>query len=76
MAIEIKARISHGVIEPLERIDFPEGKEVTVTISSDIATPKASITEALDAAFGSWADVDTEKLKRDIYANREKSVRK
>ncbi|QWR77427.1 antitoxin family protein [Candidatus Magnetomonas plexicatena] len=33
MTTTIKARISHGVIEPLEEMDFPEGKEVFITIT-------------------------------------------
>ena len=29
----IRARFSHGVIEPLEKVEMPEGKEITITIS-------------------------------------------
>jgi predicted DNA-binding antitoxin AbrB/MazE fold protein len=33
MAKTIKARYRRGVIEPLEKLDIEEGKELTVTIS-------------------------------------------
>ena len=32
MGKTIKARFSKGVIEPLEKIDIDEGKEITITI--------------------------------------------
>lgn len=28
----IRARFRRGVLEPLEKVDLPEGKEVTVTV--------------------------------------------
>jgi predicted DNA-binding antitoxin AbrB/MazE fold protein len=29
-----KARVSHGLLEPMEKIDLPEGLEITITISA------------------------------------------
>ena len=33
MAKSIKARFSKGMIEPLEKLEFEEGKEMIITIS-------------------------------------------
>lgn len=33
MTKSIKAKYSHGVIEPLEKVDFAEGEEITITVS-------------------------------------------
>ncbi|MBF0466651.1 MAG: antitoxin family protein [Nitrospirae bacterium] len=44
MSTTVKARVSHGGIELLEKIDFPEGKEVIVTID-EVSIPEK---EAVD----------------------------
>jgi len=65
----IKAKFSHGVIKPLENIEFPEGREINILILE----PERDI---IDATFGSWADlVDCEELKKNIYADRLVSTR-
>lgn len=74
MATTIKARFSHGVLTPLERVDFPEGAEVSITIAR-LNTPKKNLREVLASTCGAWADLDTEALKRNIYADREISTR-
>ena len=64
----IRARVTHGVLEPLERIDLPEGKEVLVTIT---AAPSRTDVEAFRRAAGGWkGTVDAEALIRNIYADR------
>lgn len=69
----IRARVKHGVLEPLERIDLPEGEEVTITI---LRVPSKPDFEAFRRAAGGWKDtVDCEKLIRDIYADRLISTR-
>lgn len=35
MPATFKARILHGLIEPLEKVDLPEGEELMVTINRD-----------------------------------------
>lgn len=73
MARTIKARFSNGVIEPLEKIEIPEGKEVTVTIAE---IPEEEKVDALDATFGAWKDtVDCDELIKNIYADRLISTR-
>ena len=69
MVREVRARFSGGVIEPLEHIDLEEGEEVTIVISK---RPKGKeIRKALQATAGGWKGlVDTERLKRDVHADR------
>ena len=68
----IRARFKGGVLEPLEKIDLPEGGEVTVTI----AVPTKHNIEAFRRAAGSWrGKVDAEELIRNIYADRLISTR-
>jgi len=39
MAKTIKAKFSHGVIEPLEKLEYHEGEELTVTIVEMVFRP-------------------------------------
>jgi predicted DNA-binding antitoxin AbrB/MazE fold protein len=69
----IRARFRRGVIEPLEKVDLPEGKELTVTI---LEVPSGEDDEAFRKAAGSWKDlVDADALIRNIYADRLLSTR-
>ncbi len=64
----IKAKFSKGVIEPLERIEVEEGRELTVVI---LELPKKEKGDPLDTTFGGWADsINCEELKRNIYTDR------
>jgi predicted DNA-binding antitoxin AbrB/MazE fold protein len=65
----IRARFIKGMIEPLEKIDLDEGKEITVTIRA-ISIPKKP-KDALGITAGGWKGlIDAEKLKRNIYSER------
>lgn len=69
MVRTIKARVSKGVIEPLEKIDIADGKEITVTIM-ELPTAPGKI-DVLKATAGGWKDlIDAEELKENIYADR------
>lgn len=46
-----RARVSRGLLEPLEKVELPEGKEVTVTIV-EIASDRDF--EAFRRSFGGW----------------------
>lgn len=73
MAGTIRARVKGGVLEPLEKVDLPEGKEVLVTVIGVCDAPDA---EAFRRAAGGWKDlVDAEALIRNIYADRLVSTR-
>ncbi len=73
MGKTIKARFSKGVIEPMEKIDIAEGKELTITI---IAIPSKREEGAFERSAGRWkGTIDAEKLIKDIYEDRLISTR-
>lgn len=73
MGETIRARVKGGVLEPLEKLNLPEGKEVLVTV---VAVPALSSGEGLRRSFGGWkGTIDAEKLIRDIYEDRLISTR-
>jgi predicted DNA-binding antitoxin AbrB/MazE fold protein len=64
----IRARVKGGVLEPLERTDLPEGKEVLITVVSVAEDPDD---EAFLRSAGSWKGlIDAEKFIRDVYEGR------
>ncbi len=74
MTSTIRARATGGLLEPLENLGLPEGKEVTLTILMIPSTPDF---EAFARAAGGWkGTIDAEKLILDIYADRRISTRK
>ena len=73
MGLTIRARVKDGKLEPLERVDLPEGKEVLVTI---LRVPSGRDAEAFRRSAGSWkGTIDAEELIRNIYADRLISTR-
>jgi len=73
MAGTVRARVGRGVLELLEKVDLPEGKEVSVTI---LDVPSTTDKEAFRRAAGGWkATVDAEALIKNIYADRLISTR-
>jgi predicted DNA-binding antitoxin AbrB/MazE fold protein len=68
-----RARVSRGLLEPLEPIGLPEGREVTITI---LDLPSERDVEASRRAAGGWRGlVDADTLIRNIYADRLISTR-
>ncbi len=64
----IRARVKGGMLEPLERLDSPEGREVTVTI---LDAPSARDVDAFQRSAGGWkGTIDAEELIKNIYADR------
>ena len=64
----IRARVKGGVLEPLERTDLPEGKEVLITV---LAVAEDPDDEAFLRSKGGWKGlIDAERLIRDIYEDR------
>lgn len=51
MIRKIRARFSNGVIKPLENVEFPEGSELTLTITEN---PTKAEDEAFLRAAESW----------------------
>lgn len=72
MARTIRVRFSHGVIKPLEKVEFLEGEEFTVIIrEAPKKTKRKNFRDALKATAGGLKGlVDAEELKRNIYADR------
>ena len=68
MGKTIRARFSKGVIEPLEKINIPEGEEITVTI---MEVPLKQRKGSFAKSAGAWkGTLDAEKLIKNIYADR------
>ncbi|PYV39174.1 MAG: hypothetical protein DMG06_23905, partial [Acidobacteria bacterium] len=73
MGRTIRARWREGRLEPLERIELPDGKEVTVTIAE--VSPSRNL-KAFRGAAGGWkGTLNAPALIRRIYANRLISTR-
>jgi predicted DNA-binding antitoxin AbrB/MazE fold protein len=73
MGNTIRVRVRGGVLEPIEKLDLPDGTEVTITI---LATPAQRDTDAFRRSFGSWkGTIDAEDLIRKIRESREVSTR-
>jgi hypothetical protein len=73
MAGTIRARVRGGMLEPLDVLDLPEGKEVTVTI---LDVPSARDVDAFRRSAGGWkGTIDAEELIKNIYADRLISTR-
>jgi predicted DNA-binding antitoxin AbrB/MazE fold protein len=73
MAGTVRARVGRGVLELLEKVELPEGKEVSVTI---LDVPSSTDKEAFRRAAGGWkGTVDAEALIKNIYADRLISTR-
>lgn len=70
MVRTIKARYSNGVIKPLEELELKEGEEVTITIAEGSEETKGE-EDPLNSTFGGWVGlIDSEELKKNIYADR------
>ena len=74
MGETIRARVKGGVLEPLEKTDLPEGKEVLITV---ISVAEDADDEAFLRSAGSWKGlIDADKLIHDIYEDRLLNTRK
>jgi predicted DNA-binding antitoxin AbrB/MazE fold protein len=68
MSNTVRARMTRGMLELLEKVDLAEGTEVTITILDE---PSAGDREAFRRAAGGWKDtVDADTLINNIYASR------
>ena len=73
MAGTVRARMRRGVLELLEKVDIPEGKEVTITI---LETSGGHSVEGLRMSAGGWKKlVDADALIEHIYRDRLLSTR-
>ncbi|OGK84210.1 MAG: hypothetical protein A2X52_03800 [Candidatus Rokubacteria bacterium GWC2_70_16] len=73
MGETIRVRIRGGMLEPLEKVDLPEGQEIMITI---LDVPTERDFGAFRRAAGGWkGTIDAEVLIRNIYADRLVSTR-
>ena len=69
MTRTIRARVTRGLLAPIEPLELPEGSEVDVTVTVDRASTED--VAAFRRAAGSWrGTLDAEELIRNIYADR------
>ena len=69
----IRVRVRRGVLEPVEKLDLAEGKEVTITI---LDVPSKDDADAFRHSFGGWkGTIDAEELIRKIRESREVATR-
>ena len=71
LAKAIKAKYKNGVLELLEKVDLPEGTEVTISLEpSDVLSEEEKRRRFLSAA-GGWKDLlDCEQFLKDVYESR------
>ena len=73
MGLTIRARVKGGKLEPLEKIDLPEGKEVLVTI---VGRPASRDVDAFRRSAGAWkGTLGAEALIQRVYEHRSVSIR-
>ena len=73
MSGTVRARVKHGMLELLDKVDLTEGKEVSVTI---LEIPTKRSADGLRRSAGAWKNlIDAEKLIENIYADRLISTR-
>ena len=73
MSSTVRARVTRGMLELLEKVDLAEGTEVTITILDE---PSAVDREAFRRSAGGWKDtVDADTLIKNIYESRLLSTR-
>ena len=70
----IKGTYENGIIKPLEKVHIQGKRAVLITFLDFMSSAEKK--DVFRRASGSWADVDTDKLKREIFAGRGVSKRK
>ena len=73
MAGTVRARVRHGGLDFLEKVDLPEGKEVSVTI---LEKPEKRDREAFRRSAGSWkGTIDVDEFLKNNAESRSRSTR-
>jgi len=68
----IKGLYKNGIIKPLSKVNLRGNFEVLITFLS----PSKKNLERFCSSAGGWEDLDTEKLKKEIYKSRQISTRR
>ena len=72
MTTAIKGVYKNGIIKPLEKVDIKGEAEVIITFLNETKERKKRFL----SSAGSWKDMNTEKLKKEIYETRRILTRK
>ncbi len=76
VAREIRARVFHGKIEPLEELDLPEGEEVVILVKGKSTLQDEAATAAFERSAGSWeGTLDFDAFLADLRASRKRQQR-
>jgi predicted DNA-binding antitoxin AbrB/MazE fold protein len=68
MSDTVRVRVKDGVLEPLERMNLPEGKEVVISVVRVVEDPDE---EAFLRSAGSWKGlINVEEFIRQVYEDR------
>ncbi|MBS0183430.1 MAG: antitoxin family protein [Nitrospira sp.] len=68
MTTTIRARMKGGIIEPLDRVDLPDGQDMMITI---LIPPSTTDLQAFRCSAGRWQGTfDPQALIDEIYADR------
>jgi predicted DNA-binding antitoxin AbrB/MazE fold protein len=69
MGRRIRVRVKGGLLEPLEKLELPDGKELTLSI--DELPERSAADEAFERAAGAWKGmVDADALIKMLYEAR------
>lgn len=69
--MQLKARFSKGVLEPLVRLDLEEGAEVLITLDAGLLETGEQRRRRSMASAGAWGRLDHgERMKRALYEAR------
>jgi len=74
--VAIKAKYEDGRITLPPDLPRRPACEVTILFPDETGGARPRDRELMRSAAGGWADMDTERLKRDIYEARKISTRK
>ncbi len=73
MTRRIRARVTRGMLAPVEPLDLPDGSEVDVTLETG---PSAADVAAFRNAEGAWrGTIDADVLIRNVYEDRSLNTR-
>lgn len=67
----VKAKYKNGVLELLERLDLPEGVEITISFEPLEVLSEGEKKQRFLSAAGGWKDLlDCEEFIKDVYESR------
>lgn len=72
----LRARYENGVLTPLERVNLPEGAEITLRFDAADELSEEERTRRFLATAGAWKDAyDWDKFLEETYRERDNDTR-